>query len=159
MLAAAGLDETVDPLGGFTTCPANGALPAEGEIVTVRDIQVHELIATQLEALLAAAEAGSLHLTGGGYRSHSEQIALRRTNCGTNDYAIYDVPASHCSPPTARPGTSQHELGLSIDFDVPGNETCTTRQTRCYQWLSTNAARYGLYNLPSEPWHWSTSGT
>ena len=21
-----------------------------------------------------------------------------------------------------------------------------------------NASRYGLYNLPSEPWHWSTNG-
>jgi hypothetical protein len=24
--------------------------------------------------------------------------------------------------------------------------------------LRANAANYGLYNLPSEPWHWSVSG-
>jgi hypothetical protein len=28
----------------------------------------------------------------------------------------------------------------------------------CFNWLQTNAASYGLYNLPSEPWHWSTNG-
>ncbi len=28
----------------------------------------------------------------------------------------------------------------------------------CYRWLVTNAATYGLYNLPTEAWHWSTNG-
>ncbi len=26
------------------------------------------------------------------------------------------------------------------------------------QWLAANASSYGFYNLPSEPWHWSTTG-
>ena len=30
---------------------------------------------------------------------------------------------------------------------------------RDYQkFLADNAASYGLFNLPSEPWHWSTTG-
>ncbi|MGH9112319.1 MAG: hypothetical protein ACRDZN_08480 [Acidimicrobiales bacterium] len=29
----------------------------------------------------------------------------------------------------------------------------------CYRWLAGRAASYGLYNLPSEAWHWSTNGS
>ena len=45
--------------------------------------------------------------------------AVRRANCGSSNYAIYQMPASACSPPTARPGTSMHEQGLAIDFTLP----------------------------------------
>ena len=92
-------------------------------------------------------------LCGGGYRSSQGQIETRKANCGTSDYAIYEMPASQCSPPTARPGTSMHEQGLAIAFN-----TCPSRSTACYQWLSRNASSFGFHNLPSEPWHWSTNG-
>jgi LAS superfamily LD-carboxypeptidase LdcB len=46
-----------------------------------------------------------------------------------------------------------HERGLAVDF-----ASCSTRSNPCYRWLAANAARYGLFNLPSEPWHWSTNG-
>ena len=26
------------------------------------------------------------------------------------------------------------------------------------EWLDANAGRFGLVNLPSEPWHWSVNG-
>jgi LAS superfamily LD-carboxypeptidase LdcB len=63
------------------------------------------------------------------------------------------MPAGQCHPPTARPGTSMHELGLAIDF-----YNCSSRSSRCWQWLNANAARFGFHNLPSEPWHWSVDG-
>ena len=44
-------------------------------------------------------------------------------------------------------------LALAIDF-----ANCSTRSTACYRWLSGNAAGFGFYNLPSEPWHWSING-
>ena len=34
----------------------------------------------------------------------------------------------------------------------------TSRSNRCYQWLANHAANYGLFNLASEPWHWSVDG-
>lgn len=107
----------------------------------------------QVRAMLAAAKADGVTLTGSSFRNRSQQIALRRAHCGTSFYATYEMPASRCRPPTARPGTSQHELGLAIDF-----QRCSTRATQCYRWLSANAARFGIRNLPSEPWHWSTTG-
>ena len=49
-----------------------------------------------------------------------------------------------------------HEQGLSIDFTQGGRTL--TRSSSGYQWLRANAGRFGLRNLPSEPWHWSTNG-
>src|SRR5204863_4458828 len=85
-------------------------------LTTVRGITVNSSIAAQLDKMLGAAEADGLTLTGQGYRSPSEQIAVRRKNCGSSDYAVYDMNPSQCHPPTARPGTSMHERGLAIDF-------------------------------------------
>jgi LAS superfamily LD-carboxypeptidase LdcB len=127
------------------------------EIVSVRGIQVHVSIADQVERMLAAADAAGVSLSGGGYRSSDGQIAVRKNNCGTSDYAIWEMPASQCRPPTARPGTSQHEKGLAIDFTYNG-QLIRSRSNDGYRWLDANAASYGFYNLPSEPWHWSTTG-
>jgi probable HAF family extracellular repeat protein len=131
---------------------------ADVDLVTVRDITVSAVIANQVDGLLAAADADGVSLTGSGYRDSARQIALRRAHCGTSDYAIYRMPASQCSPPTARPGTSLHERGLAIDFSC-GGTLIRSRSDPCYRWLADNAASYGLYNLPSEPWHWSTTGS
>lgn len=127
-----------------------------GNLVVVQGIRVDASIAPTLANLLAAAEAEGLALSGGGYRSHDEQIALRRAHCGSSEYAIYEMPADECSPPTARPGQSMHESGLAIDFTCGGR--LVANGDRCYRWLTMNAASFGLYNLPAEPWHWSTTG-
>jgi LAS superfamily LD-carboxypeptidase LdcB len=120
---------------------------------STRSIVVAESIVTNTRRLLAAAKADGVKLCGGGYRDPASQIAVRKANCGPTAYDIYEKPASQCTPPTAKPGTSQHEKGLAIDF-----ESCDTKTTACFKWLTANAKTYGLKNLPSEPWHWSTTG-
>lgn len=116
-------------------------------------ITVSPTIVDDVQHLLDAAATRGLKLCGGGYRDSAAQIALRRRNCGTSHYAIWEMPSSHCSPPTAIPGRSMHEKGLAVDF-----ANCSSRHSSCHVWLKANAATYGLYNLPSEPWHWSTNG-
>ena len=138
-----------------TITPPN--VVGSGEIVSVRGIQVHRSIADNLAALLSAADADGIVLGGGGYRDSSGQIAVRRSNCGTSDYAVYQMPPSQCSPPTARPGTSMHERGLAVDFTYNGR-VISSRSSPGFQWLNANAGSYGFRNLPSEPWHWSTTG-
>ena len=123
-------------------------------LCTVGGITVNCAISGKLGNMLNAARGDGVALSGGGYRDPAQQIELRKQHCGTSYYAIYQMSSSSCSPPTARPGSSQHEIGLAIDF-----ENCSSRGTRCYQWLAGNAAGFGFYNLPSEPWHWSTSGS
>jgi hypothetical protein len=137
----------------------SGALPPVGDVAVtnVRGIWVASSIAGQLESMLSAASSAGINLSGSGYRDPAAQIAVRRSNCGTSDYAIYEMSPSSCSPPTARPGTSMHERGLAIDFTYNG-ALIQSRSSAGFQWLAGNAASYGFYNLPSEPWHWSTTG-
>ena len=140
--------------GGGSYTPPN--IVGSGNIVSVGGIRVHQSIAGNLQALLSAAAASGINLSGGGYRDPSGQIAVRRSNCGSSNYAIYQMPSSSCSPPTARPGTSMHEQGLAVDFTQGGRTL--TRSSSGYQWMRANAGRFGFVNLPSEPWHWSTNG-
>lgn len=131
-------------------------LPTGAEMVTVGGIVVHSSVASRLSGLLSAASAAGIDLDGTGYRDSSGQIALRRQNCGTSDYAIFQMDPFQCRPPTARPGSSNHERGLAIDFT--SNGTVLTRGSKAFAWMVSNAGRYGFYNLPSEPWHWSVDG-
>jgi len=125
-------------------------------LATVGGITVAASIAGQLQSLLNAASADGIELGGSGYRDPSAQVALRQAHCGSSSYAIYEMSPSSCSPPTARPGTSMHEQGLAIDFTEGGS--ILSRGSRGYSWLAGNAAGFGFFNLPSEPWHWSTNG-
>jgi LAS superfamily LD-carboxypeptidase LdcB len=125
-------------------------------LTTVRGITVATSIADNLEALLSDASSDGISLGGSGYRDSANQIALRRAHCGTSNYDIYDKPAFQCSPPTARPGTSNHERGLAIDFTAGGS--VLTRGSSAFKWLQGNAGKYGFKNLPSEPLHWSVDG-
>ena len=127
------------------------------ELTWVGGIQVHESIANKVQDLLEHAAREGIRLTGGGYRSAAQQIALRRANCGTSQWAIWQKPSYQCRPPTARPGRSMHERGLAIDFNYDGR-SISSRNNAGFRWLAANAKTYGLFNLPSEPWHWSTNG-
>ncbi len=134
-----------------------GPIPDASEIIRVRGFWVHQSIEANVAALIDAAAADGINFGGGGWRSSASQIALRKAHCGTSEYAIWEMPSSQCRPPTARPGASMHERGKAIDFTFNGR-IIGTRNNDGYRWLAANAASYGFFNLPSEPWHWSTNG-
>lgn len=95
--------------GVYADTPTSGPLvsppgPQSGSIVSVSGVSVDASIASQLRSLIAAAAADGISLSGGGYRNHANQIALRRARCGSSDFAIFQARASSCRPPTARPG-------------------------------------------------------
>ena len=152
---------TSDVVKGARGCRGlAGIPPGIPELVKVRGITVARQIAPQIEALLAAAEADGVRPGGGGFRTLQEQIALRKKNCGSSDYDIYEKPSSECTPQTARLGRSNHERGLAIDFTYNG-KTIPNKNKESnpgYRWLVANAHRFGLCNLPSEAWHWSVDG-
>jgi D-alanyl-D-alanine carboxypeptidase len=134
--------------------------PSSG-LVTVSGITVAAELGRPLQRLLDDARADGIVLGGSGYRSPDAQAALRRAN-GCPD--VDDSPASSCRVPTARPGASEHEKGLAVDFTYQGSTICyPSRTSACrgnaaFDWLSTNAGRYGLRVLSSEAWHWSSTG-
>lgn len=135
--------------GPLSPVPSPGAI----SLSTVGGITVAASIAGQVAGLLNASRSAGLSLGGGGYRDPAAQMAVRQANCPDP----VNSPPSACSPPTARVGTSMHERGLAIDFTNNGR-LISSRSDPGYVWLSANAGTYGLYNLPSEPWHWSTTG-
>ncbi len=156
--AAAGCDTPAGAAGTWDEATQTGTEPGpNGQTIPIAMVpgigRMNKSAAGAATAMLQAAAADGVTLTGSSYRSYAQQIALRKKHCGTSHYAIYEMPSSSCSPPTARPGSSQHELGLAIDF-----KNCSSRSTACYQWLKSHAAAYGFHNLPSEAWHWSTTG-
>ena len=127
------------------------------DVTRVNGIWVHKSIAGRVQSLVNAAAAAGFRLSGGGFRDPNEQIRFRTANCGSTYYDIYQKPASQCIPPTAPPGLSMHEKGTAIDFTSNGS-IVSSRSNPAFAWLAKNAGRYGFYNLPSEPWHWSTNG-
>ena len=129
--------------------PANATFT----LVRARGFTVNSVIASETEGLLAAMEAEGFKLGGGAYRSNADQIYLRKAHCGTSDYAVWQMPASRCRPPTARPGRSNHEKGLAIDFTYNGR-IISSRSSAVFQALKRIAPQFGFKNLPSEPWHW-----
>ncbi len=122
----------------------------ESQIAPVKGLTsgCHTSIAQKANDMLEKARQEGVNLTGSCWRDSAKQILLRKQNCP--DWQ--NSKSSDCSPPTAKPGTSNHEKGLAIDFGNCG------RGSACFNWLSKNAATYGFKNLPSEPWHWSVNG-
>lgn len=128
-MAGSGSTARLDPASSRPCEPVHGEPPVAADqagvqLATVRGITVHTSLAGQLEALLAAAEADGLHLTGWGYRSHERQIELRREHCGTSQYAVYEMPSSQCSPPTARWCPLAPMSSSCVDADVVGGGCC-----------------------------------
>ncbi len=87
--------------------------------------------------MLAAARRAGVNLgTTDGYRTYAEQSTL---------YKRYG------SGRAARPGYSDHQMGLSADISGVGGYG-----TRAYRWLQANAGRYGFVNnVRGEYWHWT----
>ena len=134
--------------------------PPMPDLVTVGDIEVARSIGRELKALLADAKDAGIRFGGWGYRSYDRQVELREQNCGLRYYDVFVKSSSECSPMTAVPGRSMHERGLAIDFyrKRADGSIGEIAGTRAFRWLKRHAEDYGLYNLPSEPWHWSTTG-
>lgn len=111
-----------------------------------------------LQLFQAAQSSGVTLSANSSFRSMAKQEYL--WNC-------YQTGSCNNGNLAARPGTSNHQMGLAIDIDiVPGGRdpTLTTCQANpgnypIYQWLATNASRFGIQaTVNSECWHWSPTG-
>ena len=59
--------------------------------------------------------------------------------------------------PANPPGLSMREWGLAIDLSCNGAKF-TEASPPCWDWVRANAGSFGIQNLSSEPWHWSSNG-
>ncbi len=113
---------------------------------------------------LVAAANNSGRLTGGAtssYRTMEHQQRLCEDNPGCANGSSYST--------VAQPGTSNHQMGLAIDFRIVGignsRSNCVTVAGICtaqgypdWEWLNTNATRFGIKQYKNEFWHFSPSG-
>lgn len=99
--------------------------------------------------MIADAKKDDVDLNLGGYfafRTYEHQSALRAQWCA----------AGKCSG-AAVPGTSNHEMGLAIDFSLPGtNKSAVRNASKQLRWLRANAGKYSFKEtVASEDWHWA----
>lgn len=151
--ASVGSSAATGALTGSAIATSGASAGDPADLVTVGTTRMSKRFAARWVPMAAAAQAEGIVLTGGAYRSRSEQIRLREAHgCGG---ARIDDRSCKGTPPTAVPGMSRHETGDAIDVKLSGPNQRTSPE---YLWLQRNANRYGIYNLPSEPWHWSIDG-
>jgi D-alanyl-D-alanine carboxypeptidase len=138
------------------------------EVVTVGGRPVAAVVADDLRALLAAAAADGVSLAvTSGFRSVEHQRAV-------HDSAVARDGVETAESVSARPGYSEHQTGLAVDFSGSSRPGCLLEncfgQTPESSWLVAHGGRFGfLLRYPegktevtgyaAEPWHWRWVGT
>jgi hypothetical protein len=124
--------------GGFGITGANGKA-----IVNSR------VSGSVLAMVKAAAKDGVTLTASSSFRTMAHQQALCAANaaCSSGDYTF-----------VAKPGTSNHQMGLAIDFSGLPATPGPIAGSEIWTWLSQNASSFGYKNYPAEAWHWSPTG-
>jgi D-alanyl-D-alanine carboxypeptidase len=125
--------------------------------------QIRQLAFDDLAAMAdAAAKAGTPLGNVSSYRSYKTQKAL--FNSYVDGYGF-----NRAITFSARPGHSEHQLGITIDFAPAGKSVFVSEEVGAGKWLSKNAWKYGwLMSYPRgkraltcyryEPWHYRYFG-
>jgi D-alanyl-D-alanine carboxypeptidase len=111
-------------------------------VASLRNETLRSEAAAALENMFAAAEADGISLVlVSGYRSYSYEQGLY-------DYYSNLYGQDYADTIDDQPGLSEHQLGLAVDIDDCGDESCTLDQcfqdTAAYAWLQEHAAEYGF---------------
>ena len=126
---------------------------------------VRKVAFDDLKAMAAAAKANGSRLSSvSAYRGYKQQVALfggYAKGDGYDDAVTY----------SARPGHSEHQLGLAVDFGSFGSTGLDSKweSTRAGAWMAKHAWEYGwLMSYPKgkqdlvcyryEPWHYRYVG-
>ena len=121
---------------------------------------MREDAAAALEEMFAAAKEDGINLSiVSGYRSYSKQSSIYSRKKSSQGQEAADRVS-------ARPGTSEHQLGLAMDLAKKGSSQLNTSfgKTKEGQWVSANAHRFGFIvryledyedvtGYMYEPWH------
>ena len=119
---------------------------------------VNSRVSKAAQTMVQAMRAAGLEPTSfSSYRSmkHQQDLCAADTNCKAHVYHYL-----------AEPGTSNHQMGLAIDFTMPMRKTpgasCATPASApsntVWRWLRAHAGQYGFKQYMAEPWHWEAAG-
>jgi len=151
------------------TAAENGRLPDRALTTVTPQCRVVNAVAPNLEAMLGDAHAHGVDLEPersayvipglsgppvieSCYRDYDMQVWWRNYYCFFGECSMAAVP-----------GTSVHGWGRAVDFDDAAGELRFS--SAGYQWLSSNAQRYGFVHpgwaepggTSPEPWHWEAT--
>lgn len=117
----------------------------------------------------ACREAGLAPVVYSGYRSFETQETLYRNKTEEYQTQGYDLTEAEtlAAQWVARPGTSEHQLGLAVDIDSEDTELCSNEAV--WAWMTEHCAEYGfilrypedkmdITGVQSEPWHFRYVG-
>ena len=119
------------------------------------DLSLRKMIMADLLAMVDAADADGITLDiSSSYRSYAYQEWLFQ-------YWVDELGQEEAERVSARPGSSQHQLGTTVDF---GSVTVAFAEHPAGIWLAENAWRFGfslsypdgyeeLTGYAYEPWH------
>ena len=128
--------------------------------------QVRSFVIPDLTALATAAqEAGAGVRVISAYRSYTTQVGLFQREVARHGVAV-------AKRSVARPGHSEHQLGVTIDFGAAGGPGVVSQKfanTAAGRWMKHNAWKFGwVLSYPrgetsntcyfSEPWHFRYVG-
>ena len=127
--------------------------------------KVDARIYPDLQKMFDDARAAGLQLfVRDGYRTRDEQKAIMNDKIAAYETEGYSKKEAKALAKTyvAEPGTSEHELGLSVDINA---ESSGASQDAVYEWLDENAYKYGfikrypadktdITGIDNEPWHY-----
>lgn len=149
----------------------NNPVPENYTVNTTKyeDFDVDIRMVNQLKAMIEAARNDGLDLwLSSAYRSNEVQKYLFEQEASYyTDMGYSEVQAKELAKKSvAVPGTSEHEMGLAVDFNDVNEDFKYTPE---YAWLSDHAAEYGfiqryaeekqaITNIIFEPWHYRYVG-
>ncbi len=131
--------------------------------------QVDSRIYPQLQAMFDNARSSGLDLfVREGYRTREDQQAIMDNRvasyiaAGNSEEDAKKLALEY----VAIPGTSEHELGISVDINANNN---ISTDDAVYSWLNENAYKYGfikrypenkidITKINNEPWHYRYVG-
>jgi hypothetical protein len=126
----------------------NGKVGAKGHAI------VNSRVSGPMQAMVRDMKAAGVSVRAfSTYRSMERQQALcaKDSGCPRGDYRLQ-----------ARPGTSNHQMGVAIDFTMPQTKdagaSCAAPASNpnnaVWKWLSAHAGNYGFKQYAAESWHW-----
>lgn len=131
--------------------------------------RVDQRIYSQLQKMFDAARTEGVYpIVASGYRTKSEQEELYYDKIaeGKAEGMSEEEAKEAAELWVAIPGTSEHQLGLSVDINADGVHSAGNE---VYDWLAENAQKYGFINrypadkteitgVANEPWHYRYVG-
>ncbi len=168
-----GISRTADESLGWNLMLVNSRyrIPDDYSVELIRlsnGEQVDSRIYPDLQEMFDDARgAGYSLFVRAGYRSEEDQENLMEDKIEAYRQEGYSQREAEREAEkwVAKPGTSEHELGLSVDINAEGQ----TDGNRLYQWLADHSWKYGfilrypaekeeITGIDYEPWHFRYVG-